>query len=566
MKSFFLLPFLLLLCCGDPDHSTAQDSKAPAKPTPDEIAARVVRNEEMVLTLTPHLKKLARDFQSGQIPIERLPPDWHPFLLPDSTWLSAGFGTLSGTFQGSQFVTKTKFEGLLKKNDGSLVGIKAKQKLTWQDPDQAPTLSDWTQLDFQTLPAPETLFEDATRKAIPSSFSREDTQRSKHYEITEQALAEKKLVLPKREYGDLPDMASAYQYPSVSVVDYDSDGHDDLFVTARYLEPQLLRNLGNGTFEDVTVESGLTPGDCVTFTLFADFDNDGDPDALVCRSLEPTRYYQNEKGRFKNVTDRLTDLGQQYFVVTASATDVNRDGLLDVYLSTYTPGTDVNPVWMDRYLSPADKSRLHELLKTSHPYFDDRGGPNVLLMNRGDGRLERAGGEVVKLWRKSYQPVWADIDDDGDDDLYVCNDFSPDSFLRNDTPKGSPDPVFTEAFTEAFPEGEMAFGMGASFGDYDRDGDLDLFVSNMYSKAGNRIIDLVGEVDPRIRVSARGNFLYQNDGGSFRQVAAPDADETRTGWSFGGQFADFNNDGHLDLYVPCGYYSAPKSVATEVDL
>ena len=187
-------------------------------------------------------------------------------------------------------------------------------------------------------------------------------------------------------------------------------------------------------------------------------------------------------------------------------------------------------------------------------------------MNRGGGRLERAGGEVVKLWRKSYQPAWADVDGDGDDDLYVCNDFSPDTFLRNDTPKGASEPVFVDACAENFPDGEMAFGMGASFGDYDNDGDLDLFVSNMYSKAGNRIIDTVGEVDPRIKVAARGNFMYRNDEGIFHQDAKPDAPETRTGWSFGGQFADFNNDGLLDLYVPSGYYTAPKKVATEVDL
>ncbi|MFT7304090.1 MAG: hypothetical protein ACI8UZ_002938 [Akkermansiaceae bacterium] len=534
--------------------------------TPEEIAKRVVTNEEAVLKLTPGLKKLANQIAEG-LHTQSFPAEWKAQLKEGSTWQNASFGTLSGTFNGPNFVTLTKFEGLLTHPDGSLTGIKAKQKMTWMvKPNDQFSLLDWKPLAFEAVQAPRALFQEVTSTAIPSDYERNEARRSAHQEITRQALAEKRLMLPKREYADLPDMSSAYQYPSVSVVDYNCDGHDDFFITARYTEPQLFKNKGDGTFEDVSIESGLTPGHCVNFVLFADFDNDGDPDALVCRSLEPTLYYQNHKGRFENVTHKLCDLGEQFFVVSASAADLNRDGLLDVYLTTYTPGTDVNPIWKERYLPPADAAHLTEISKTSHPYFDDHGAPNLLLMNRGNGRLERAGGDVVKLWRKSYQPVWADVDNDGDDDLYVCNDFSPDSFLRNDTPKGAAEPVFTEAFKETFPDREMAFGMGASFGDYDNDGDLDLFVSNMYSKAGNRIISLVGKVDPRIKVAARGNFLSQNTEGKFHQVAKPDADETRTGWSFGGQFADFNNDGLLDIYVPCGLYSAPKEVATEVDL
>ena len=427
-------------------------------------------------------------------------------------------------------------------------------------------LGNWESLSFDVERSPGPLFEEVLKKALPSWIALDQARRSVQEETTETALAEKKLVLAKREYVDLADMESAYQYPSVSVVDYDVDGHDDLFVTARWTSPQLLRNRGDGKFEDVTLRSGLMPENCVNCALFADFDNDGDPDALLGRSLEPTLYYRNEGGQFRDVTRELTDLGRQYFVVSAAAADVNRDGLLDVYLTTYSPGSDVLPIWKKRYLSSAQATKLKALSAGAHPYFDDRGTPNVLLMNRGGGRLERAGGEAVELWRKSYQPAWVDADGDGDDDLYVCNDFAPDSFLRNDTPPGAAAPVFSDAYSEVFPDGQMAFGMGASLGDYDNDGDLDLYVSNMYSKAGNRIIAAVGGVDPRIAVAARGNFLFEMNGGEFRQVAEASAPETKVGWSFGGQFADFNNDGRLDLYVPSGYYTAPKKVATEVDL
>jgi hypothetical protein len=559
MKSLLLAALVLCSCKSD----TTSKPPPEVSKSPDDVAKAVVESEEAIQKLTPELKALASKIIAGAEP--DLPDEWNK--IRDGQWVNGSFGVLSATFDNSKFITKTKFEGLFQSATGALTGVRTKQKLTWKfDSAGQATLSKWTPLEFHLIESPAPLFEDVTKKVIPSSFARDEAQRSAHQEITEQALAEKKLVMPKREYADVPDMESAQQYPSVSVVDYDSDSHDDLFITARYTEPQLFRNKGDGTFEDVTIESGLTPGYCVNFSLFADFDNDGDPDALVCRSLEPTLYYQNNQGSFENVTHKLTDLGEQFFVVSAAAADVNRDGLLDVYLTTYTPGTDVRPIWKERYLPPADAARLDTLSATAHPYFDDRGGPNILLMNRGGGRLERSGGEVVKLWRKSYQPAWADVDGDGDDDLYVCNDFSPDTFLRNETPKGAAEPVFVDAYAEHFPDGEMAFGMGASFGDYDNDGDLDLFVSNMYSKAGNRIIDLVGKVDPRIKVAARGNFMYRNDDGVFHQVAKPDAPETRTGWSFGGQFADFNNDGLLDLYVPSGYYTAPKKVATEVDL
>ena len=129
---------------------------------------------------------------------------------------------------------------------------------------------------------------------------------------------------------------------------------------------------------------------------------------------------------------------------------------------------------------------------------------------------------------------------------------------------------FREATIDAFEGNTMGFGMGVSVGDYNSDGELDLYVSNMYSKAGHRVIDhFDGKVDERISISTKGNFLYEKVNGKFRHVAGMEDGKqhvSKVGWSFGGQFADFDNDGKLDIYVPSGFFTAPESVAEKIDL
>ena len=115
----------------------------------------------------------------------------------------------------------------------------------------------------------------------------------------------------------------------------------------------------------------------------------------------------------------------------------------------------------------------------------------------------------------------------------------------------------------------MGFGMGASWGDYDNDGRLDLYVSNMFSKAGRRIMSQLPDIDPRFRRSAEGNLLFRNQGERFDLVSGvepPHLTVAQAGWSWGGQFTDVDNDGFLDIYVTSGYYTAPAEVDAQVDL
>ena len=100
------------------------------------------------------------------------------------------------------------------------------------------------------------------------------------------------------------------------------------------------------------------------------------------------------------------------------------------------------------------------------------------------------------------------------------------------------------------------------------DGQLDLYVSNMYSKAGSRIVRKIDGLDPRIAQTALGNFLFRNEGGRFRRVsgrAAPALLVEHAGWSWGSQFVDVDNDGDLDIYAPNGMYTAPRELARPGD-
>ena len=189
----------------------------------------------------------------------------------------------------------------------------------------------------------------------------------------------------------------------------------------------------------------------------------------------------------------------------------------------------------------------------------------MLLKNLGDGKFGLSSqNPLTQLWRNTFQLTWGDYDNDGDPDLYAANDFAPNNLLRND---GG---TFVDV-TEATRAADIGFGMGASFGDYNNDGWLDLYTTNMYSKAGRRITAQLddGEMKDKYRTFARGNTLFRNDrGNQFEHVSGTEPPALLVeagGWGWGGQFVDVDNDGHEDIYSLSGYYTAPKEVTAAED-
>ena len=169
----------------------------------------------------------------------------------------------------------------------------------------------------------------------------------------------------------------------------------------------------------------------------------------------------------------------------------------------------------------------------------------------------------MAVFRNTYQATFSDYDGDGDQDVYVANDFAPNNMFRNE---GGLEFLDVTAESNA---ADIGFGMGATFGDYDHDGDFDLYVSNMFSKAGRRITSSITSLDPRFGLMARGNSLLELNDGRFERVSSLDESGMQvemSGWAWGALFVDADLDTWPDLYSLAGMYTAPAPFESDVDL
>jgi hypothetical protein len=319
-----------------------------------------------------------------------------------------------------------------------------------------------------------------------------------------------------------------------AVADINNDGLLDIAATG-VTENFLYLNDASGVFRDVSADSLVKFTPVGSGALFFDFDNDGDKDLFFAATGEQilleNRWVPEGKVRFVDISNKAgVGLPANGFSVVSA--DINADGLPDVYVCSYNRyGTIMPNSWVQA----------------------TNGTPNLLFVNNGDGTFrEEAEAWGVDDTRWSYAAQFFDIDEDGDQDLYVANDFGENALYVNNGSK------FVES-AEAAGLVDPGFGMGVSFGDFDKDGDFDLHVTNMSSTAGKRILSLLYPEDDEIRVSlekqAEGNSLYRNQGdGTFENVSH-EVGGLSGGWAFGGGFVDIDNDGCDDLHTPNGFVS-----------
>lgn len=326
----------------------------------------------------------------------------------------------------------------------------------------------------------------------------------------------------------MPWMASVGA--SVAAVDYDKDGNVDLYVTDSHLgQPnKLFRNRGDGTFVDVAEQAGVARANEQHGTsmdaVWGDYNNDGHLDLYVVKWGWNILYRAKGDGTFTDVTD-AAGVGDRGNGNTAIWLDYDDDGYLDLYVGNYFRYVDLWHLTNTRV--------MHEDFETAHD-----AGANVLYHNNGDGTFTSVGEELgVADTGWTLDVGAADYDNDGDQDLVLANDFGQDRVYRLNS-----DATFTDVTDEAI-GWDTRKGMNVDFGDYNNDGWLDLYITNIWTK------EYVKE----------GNQLYRNMGdGTFADISF-EANVYDAGWCWAGLFWDYDNDGDLDIMVANGYISGdPK--------
>lgn len=359
----------------------------------------------------------------------------------------------------------------------------------------------------------------------------------------------------------------------VAVADMDADGWEDVYlIGSQPNTSRLFKNVSGEFFEDITARSGLANSQ--NFAMAAavgDVDGDTDLDIVVTHGFAPPTLFRNQGDAvFIGEPFQPIDGQKDEGATTPTFADVDNDGDLDLYISYYGPVTDQVPDTI---------------------FIGLNGLQDRLYINDGTGHFsEEARSRGLSESRWTFQGAFADIDEDGDVDLYQINDFGRNTLYLNDGTGNFKDCTLDWLGTEAF-----GFGMSGSWGDLNADGKLDMYISGIasgiqwfaeqtdvmrfyllnakrsrylppaqvkritedlepYMISASDLLDSLPAIRQRY---FKGNVLLRRNGDQFDNISQQSETEYAQ-WSWGSGFVDFQNDGFVDLYATNGFITGKK--------
>ncbi len=311
-----------------------------------------------------------------------------------------------------------------------------------------------------------------------------------------------------------------------AVGDYDNDGDLDIYVLRHLNEENILyrNNLesGNKNFTNVTPDILKDTGASRT-AQFVDLNNDNHLDLILINDhdgRESTRSHNkifqgDGQGNFTDVTPE-SFIYKSYINTGCSLNDFDKDGLIDIYI----------PSWI--------------LVDVSNP---PQATYNRLFRNLGNFQFEevRLSPEIDNLSESNYTSLFTDFNQDTFADIFVARDFDDDKFYLNNQ-----DNTFSE-MSESVNLTHAGNDMGATAADFDDDGDLDIYATNIYLEPGKGNTLHINQLS-----EGEDSFTFIDEAGSFNVE--------NTDWGWGTDFIDYDNDGHLDLVVVNGWNVVEQNV------
>ena len=344
--------------------------------------------------------------------------------------------------------------------------------------------------------------------------------------------------------GDIVNTNSGSR--SANFIDVNGDGWDDVFISNGPSIGQnnmLYLNNQDGTFTTVSNDPIVGDGAKSDGATFGDADNDGDLDVCVVTWYgDLNNFYRGQSGGiFSSQSNIISQSGT--YSETASWGDMDNDGWLDLYV-TNSDGVKKNKLFRnlgDGNFEEITSGSMVEDNQASRSVdwidYDNDGDSdifvtnesnqkNALYQNDGVGNFTKITNlSFLNSTRKSAGSSWADIDNDGDFDLFIANYEGQANQLFFNNGDGT--------FVEVLGEGivlEQGWSFGSAFADADNDGDLDLFICNAFG--GNQ----------------KNSFYINNGDGTFYKEVTS-SPSTQIGWTFGCAWGDYNNDGFMDLVL-----------------
>jgi enediyne biosynthesis protein E4 len=318
-------------------------------------------------------------------------------------------------------------------------------------------------------------------------------------------------------------------------LDYDNDGWMDLYLVnsgkcdffspSAPLRNALYRNNRDGTFTDVTEKAGVGAGGFGQGVAVGDYDGDGFPDLYVTQYGRSILYHNNGDGTFSDVTEKA-GVAAPGWASSAVWFDYDNDGRLDLFVGRFVDfSKEIN-----KPCGIHDDGRHHYCIPKIYSPM-----PSWLFHNNGDGTFTDVSKEsgIASHLGKAWGVVATDINNDGRMDLWVSNDTVP-NFLFVNRGKGKFEEIATAAGVAYSEEGRARSGMGVDSGDFNDDGWMDLFVSNL---------------DREMFAIFRNNHDETFDDQA-RPTGIGKATKYMSGWGL--KFFDYDNDGNLDLFLANG--------------